>query len=453
MTSQDQPVFQPPGIEKKSYPFGLRTIMELFDVGPGIAITVLTISLVIVLFAVSYFVRSAPPTTITISTGPEGSVFQSNAQKYAKILERNGVKLKILTSNGSFENLDRLSDPSAHVDVGFVQGGLTNSSAEDLVSLGSVSYLPLLTFYRGKPIELLSQLAGKRVAIGPVGSGTRKLALSILGGNGIKEGGTTTLLDWEADQAAQAILDKKIDAAFIMSETASVEILGKLLHSTEAHLYNYDQAAAYTRKIEFMNILDLPKGMIDLGLNVPPHDISLIGPMVELIAKKNLHPALSDLLLEAAVEVHGRPGVFQRRGDFPTPVEHAIRISDDASRFYKSGKSLLYRYLPFWLASLLSRIVVVFIPMLVVLIPVMRSIPAFFRWRAQVRIRRHYRELLSLEQKYLNEKDVGKLDGLRHEFDAIEEKVNRMKVRAAFADQFYGLRGHIAYVRELVSGE
>jgi hypothetical protein len=132
-------------------------------------------------------------------------------------------------------------------------------------------------------------------------------------------------------------------------------------------------------------------------------------------------------------------------------VEHAIRISDDANRFYKSGKSLLYRYLPFWLASLVSRIIVVFIPMLVVLIPAMRSIPAFFRWRTEMKIRRQYRELLGLEQSFLVETDVLKQEELRREFDRIEQAVNRMRVRAAFADQFYGLRGHIDYVRGLVA--
>ena len=89
--------------------------------------------------------------------------------------------------------------------------------------------------------------------------------------------------------------------------------------------------------------------------------------------------------------------------------------------------------------------------MLVVLIPAMRSIPAFFRWRTESKIHRHYRELLGLEQNYLVEKDAAKREQLRRDFDRIEEKVNKMKIRAAFADQFYGLRGHIDYVRQLVS--
>ena len=143
--------------------FGLRPVMELFDVGPAAAISALASAVAIVMLAILYFVHSAPPTTITISTGPEGSVFQKNALKYQKILEKNGVKLNVLTSEGSLQNIDRLTDPKSHVDIAMVQGGITNAKAENLVSLGSISYLPLLIFYRGKRQELLSGFNGKKI--------------------------------------------------------------------------------------------------------------------------------------------------------------------------------------------------------------------------------------------------------------------------------------------------
>jgi hypothetical protein len=434
----------------KRYPFGLRTVMELFDIGPLISITVLTTSVAIVVLAITYFVRSAPPAGVTISTGPEGSISQKHALKYAKVFERNGVKLKILTSKGSHENLQRLTDPNSHVDVAFVQGGLAGE-VENLVSLGSISYQPLMIFYRGRPMDLLSKFEGKRIVIGPVGSGVRSVALALLSANGIKEGGATELLDLEGEAASKLLLEQKIDAAFIMAESTPTAILKSLLRSKEVHLFNFKQANAYSRKIDYLNVLEFPQGSIDLGLDLPSQNVSLVGPMIELIAVKTLHPALSDLLLEAAVEVHSRSGLFHKRGEFPIPVEHTIRMSDDATRYYKSGKSLFYRYLPFWLASLLSRVLVAFVPTLVVLIPAIRGLLALFRWRVQLKIRRYYRELVNLEQRYLVEKDLVKQEQLRREFDQIEENVNRTKIRAAFADQVYILRGHINYVRSLVA--
>ncbi len=453
--------------QKKKHPLGVTTVIELFDIGPAVAFTALAIAGAILMAALVYVIRSAPPSEITISTGPEGSAFYKSAVKYSKILEGNGVKTRILTSKGSLENIQRLNDPASGVDVGFAQAGMTAAptgpakdgvpakpaieASDRLVSLGSISYQPLLIFYRGMKLELLSQLNGKRVSIGPVGSGTRNFSLALLAYNGIKEAEKTELLDWDADKASDALLKGELDAVFVMSDSTTTETMRTLLRSQGIQLYNFKQANAYSRKIGYVNVLELPEGGIDLGLDIPAHDVTMLGPMVELLATKSLHPALVDLLLEAATDVHSRSGMYQKRGEFPSAIEHAIHISDDASRYYKSGKSYLYRVLPFWLASLLSRVVVVFLPVLFVLIPTMRSIPAFFRWTSQLRLNKRYRELQILERNFLMETDPARVELLRQEFDRIDESVNRMKVRASFADRIYGLRTHIDYVRQLMA--
>jgi len=397
------------------------------------------------------FLHSAPPSTITITSGPEGSVFYTNACKYADFLQRRGVKLKILTSNGSLDNLQRLEDASANVDLGFVQGGITNGSSDKLVSLGSISYQPLLVFYRGTNVETLASLAGRRLAIGPVGSGTRTLVLTLLAANGIKEGEATTLLDWDAEASAKALSEGAVDAVFLMGEDASPVVMRKLLLSPEVHLLNFVQAEAYTRRFSYLSVLKLPQGGIDFGKNIPARDVNLIGPTVELIARESLHPALSDLLLQAAQEAHGRATLLQHKREFPAPIEHDFHLSNDAVRFYKSGAGFFYRYLPFWMASLTSRILVVFVPTIVILIPILRSLPHLYRWRNQTRIYRWYRALLVLEKELFNEPDGEKRQRLLKRLDAIQAEVTKMKVPAFLADQFYGLRGHIDVVRQMAA--
>ncbi len=192
---------------------------------------------------------------------------------------------------------------------------------------------------------------------------------------------------------------------------------------------------------------------MDFGKNIPSQDITLVCPTVELVARDNLHPALSDLLLSAAAEIHGRPALFQNRGDFPAPLENEYKISDDARRFYKSGKSFFYRYLPFWLASLLNRILVVFVPLLLILIPGVKSIPALLRWRMSLRMNRWYRLLLAVEQAALKPKEFRGADALDRRLDAIESEVNKMKVPASYGDQFYLLRTHITFVRNKLKQE
>jgi hypothetical protein len=352
------------------------------------------------------------------------------------------------------ENLQRLENPVFQVDVGFVQSGMTNAASQGkLVSLGSVAYQPLMVFHRGAvPLNVLSELAGKRLAIGPVGSGTRALAEALLGMNGIKQGGPTALLDLEPEAAASSLLEGGVDAVFLMGDSASPQLMRRLLLAPGIQMLNFSQADAYTRRITYLNKLELPMGSIDFGKNIPTHDVYLVGPAVELLARPHLHPALSDLLLEAAQEVHGTSGLLRRKGEFPAPLEHDFPISAEASRYYKSGKTFLYRSLPFWMASLVNPILVVILPIIVLLIPGLRAIPFFYRLRMRLRIYRWYRALLTLEREVLASLNSPNREEWLSRLDEIERGVNHMKVPASFADQFYALRGYIAFVRNQVLG-
>ncbi len=426
-----------------------QMLAEMFGFGPAVSLSVLAFFSLAVLVAVFWFFHSAPPKTIIITAGDDGTRFRKSAEKYAKILERSGVTLKILKSEGSLENLKRLEDPSFRVDVGFVQDGVAKGrNTDNLVSLGSMFYEPLFIFCRDKKqLDVLSQFSGKRLAIGEDGTGTQVLALELLDRNGIKPGGSTQLLKMDDDAAAAALLEGKIDAAFMMSDSASSTLVRDLLRKPGIRLFDFSQADAYTRRISYLNKTTLPKGSIDFGKRIPEQDINLISPTVELIARADLHPALSDLLLEAATEVHARAGLTNKRGEFPSPRENEYRISPDAVRYYKSGKSFLYRYLPFQLASLLNGVVVVFVPMLLIMIPSVRSIPKIYRWHMRLRIIRWYRVMLLLEKSMAGPVTPEKGEEIKRQLEQIDHAVNKMKVPASFADQFYDLRMNIDFVR------
>ena len=425
-------------------------LADTFGLGPAVAISVLVFSALVFVLAVFWFFHSAPPKSIIITSGEEGSLSQRVASRYAKILAREGVKLKILPSGGSRENLARLENPSFRVHIGFVQNGLAKGrNIDNLVSLGSVSCQPLFIFYRSsRPVTLLSEFKGKRLAISREGTGAKVLALELLAMNGIKPGESTQLLEMDDEAAEKALLEKRIDAAFMMSDSASLQIMGALLRAPGIRLFDFVQADAYTRRIPYLNKIILLEGTVDVGKNIPGRDVHLLGPTVELVAREDLHPALSDLLIETAKEVHSRAGMFQRRGEYPALLENEFRISDDAERYYKSGKTFLYRYLPFWLASLINRIIVVFVPMVLLLIPGFRIIPSLYRWRIRLRILRWYRALLALEAELGIEISAADREQFLGRLDRIEDAVNGLKMPASFANEFYSLRFHIDFVRE-----
>jgi TRAP-type uncharacterized transport system substrate-binding protein len=404
--------------------------------------------------AALYFARPAPPDTIIITSGVPGSSFHSTAEKYRDILARSGIKLKILDSDGALENLQRLKDIDFTVDIGFVQGGLNgDANPGELVSLGSIYYEPLFVFSRCKTeVDQLSSLQGKRIAIGPDGSGTRVLALQLLKANGI-EPPATPMLDLGGEDAINALRNGKADAAFLMGDSAKMSLVRELIKVPGICLVSFDQADAYVRRFPYLTKLVLPMGAMDFGKNIPGHDVILIGPTAEVIAREDLHPALSDLLIEAMRKVHSRPGLFRHAGEFPAPIEHEFPISDDAERYYKSGKRFLYRQLPFWLASLADRLLVLVVPILALLIPATRIVPPLYRWRVRSRIYRWYGALMSLEREMMNDPTPEKKTELNQRLDQIEQGVNRIKVPLSFADQAYVLRVHIGFVRERLDAQ
>jgi TRAP transporter TAXI family solute receptor len=414
-------------------------------------------ALVFVLFvaAMLHFVHPAPPTTLSISAGPEGSAYRRVADRYQKILARSGIKLRVLPSEGSLDNLQRLVDPKTGIDVGFVQGGLASTvDTTHLVSLGSLFHEPLYVFYRARaPMRLLSELRGQRVAVGSEHSGAHALALAILKGNGLEPKDVALRSDLGAGEAAQALREGRVDAIFLTNDSAAPEDIRGLLKADGIRLYDFaGQADGYVRHFRFLDRLDLSPGSFDLGQNIPPAALTMLAATVELVARDDLHPALSDLLLEAAREVHGRAGLMHAAGEFPKPLEHEYPISEDANRFYKSGKSFSYRHLPFWLASLVDRIVVVLIPAVIVLVPALRLIPALYSWRVRRRIHRRYADLMALERATLHATTDEQREPLRARLEEIENSVINIKIPAAFADQVYVLREHITFVRERLGG-
>lgn len=430
-------------------------LSELY--GRSILLFMLAMLLIVFVICVAVFTffNSAAPTTITIASGPPGSIFERHAKKYQEILAREGVRVRILPTGGSIDNLHKLAEPKGEADVGFVQGGFApDLDTSHLMSLGSISYQPLLVFYRGEPRALISDFAGDTLNIGPPGSGTHSLALTILEENGIKPGGTTTLIAEESKQPVRDLLENRIDALFVMGDTASLELMRTLVQTPGINIFNFTQADGYTRRIKYLNKLVLPEGSLDLGKNIPVNDLYLLAPTVELVARENLHPALSDVLLEAAREVHGTAGLFRKKGEFPAALSQEFRISPDATRYYASGKSFLYRNFPFWVASLINRLLAVLVPIALLLIPGLRVAPMVYRWRIQSRIYPWYKALLELERDAFDTPvDAAKREKLLQQLDHIENKVNHIKIPASFGDLFYGLRGHIGFVRSRLLGE
>ena len=436
---------------KKRFPL-VAMLIETFGFSPALATAVAIFIGVLALLVVVWIVQSAPPRTLVMASGPENSSFHRWASAYQRALAKRGVKLEIVTTSGSSDNLDRLRAPDSKIDIAFVAGGIAkDENIEGLVSLGSVANQPLWIFYRNEtPVELLAQLGGRRIGVGAPGSGTRDLALSLLKANGI-EGAPTTFSDLESEAAAQALIKGDIDVACLMGDTVSNQTLRALARSPKVRLYHFAQADAYTRRNAFLNKIVLPRGSMDLARDLPENDVVLVGPTVEFVAREGLHSALSDLLMEVGKGIHGRSALLQKRGEFPELVEHEFPLSQDAIRYSKSGKGFIYRMVSsFWVASLINRMLVAVVPLVLILIPAIKLLPVAYRMSIQLRLYRCYRPLLRIERETFEPLKPERVEELLRELDEIDVAVKRLKVPASFAERFYWLRRHLMFVRDKV---
>jgi len=415
---------------------------------------VLTVGVPVALVIIAAFafagklMQSAPPGHIRMISGSAGSSYRTLAERYKKIIEAHGVKVEIVPSEGALDNLLRLADPKSSVDVGFVQGGLTDGvDISRLVSLGTVFTQPLMIYYRlPQAIDRLTELKGKRVAIGAEGSGTHALALKLLKANDMDDKAATFVAK-PGEEAAHALLAGELDAAFLMGDSVTTQIMRGMREAPGVRLMSFRQAEGYVRRLKFLSHLTLPEGAMDLGKDYPSEAVALVGPAVELVAHKNLHPAVSDLLISAAREIHSGPGMYRAAGEYPAPLEHDFPISNDAIRYYKSGGQLLYKILPFWLASLLDRVLVVVLPLLVIVVPATRAAPSLYRWRVRSRIYRWYGALMSIEREMMTARSDEQRQEIAHRLDEIQRAVADLKTPLSFADQLYVLRDHVANVR------
>jgi len=402
--------------------------------------------IVLVAFLIAYqFVKPAPPDRVLIATGQEEGAYKAFADRYGSILTREGIELVVRTTAGSVENLQLLE--SGEVDVGFVQGGVPGELEDtQLSSLGSLYFEPLWLFHRSQTaLSRLNELTGLRIAVGSQGSGTRALVTRLLMDNGV-DGRNAVLLEIGGAKAAAALEEGEVDVAFFVT-SATNRLIKRLLHAPEIALASLQRAEAYARRYRFLSTLVLPEGSMDLAENIPAQPVKLLASAANLVAGPELHPAIVDLLLQAAEEVHGPGSWFEASGQFPTTEYLDFTLNRQANRFYKYGPPFLQRFMPFWAASLVDRLKIMLLPLVVLLIPVVKIMPPVYAWRMRSRIYRWYRELNRVDLAISQESENTRHDELLARLDRIEHELQGVKVPLSFASQLYHLRQHIDLVR------
>jgi hypothetical protein len=278
--------------------------------------------------------------------------------------------------------------------------------------------------------------------------GTRQLAMRLLMASGVNQD-NSQFVAVGGREAADALLAGKVDVAMFLT-TLDAPWVQQLLVSPGIGLMSLDQSDALARNFPFLHEVVLPHGAIDMGGNIPPRDTRLVAPTVTLVVRDDLHPALAGLLLKAAIEVHGKPSLLNREGEFPADRDADLPLHPEAARYFKSGPPLLQKYLPFWLATWVDRMAIVLVPILALLIPLIKLAPAVYGWRVRARVYHWYGELKFLEVQLRDSPETASLPRVLERLDWIENQVNRIRLPLSFSNHLYFLREHIELVRNAI---
>lgn len=410
---------------------------------------------VLLCFIAYRLIDPSPPARVTMSTGQENSAYEEFAKKYAKALAKHHIDVVLKRSLGSQENLQRLQDPASGIDIAFVQSGSTeqaNAERGGLVSLGSLFTEPVWLFFReGRNITQLTQLKGLKINVGPEGTGVPGLFRKLLSVNGMEPSDVRLGL-LENTPATVELLEGRIDG-LVFSSAPDAPLIQMLLQTPGIRLFDFIQSEAYSRRFPFLSHVVLPRGIVDLGRDLPAKDYHLIAPTATLVAHANLHPALVELFVQAAADIHGDAGWFHRPGEFPSANYTEIPVAQDAKKFYKSGPPLLQRYMPFWLANIFERMWVLIVALGALALPLSRIVPPLYVWKVRSRVYRWYGKLRAVEQAIEDapfEQRSAIYQTQLARLNEIEERVNQVSIPLSFAEELYGLRSHIHFVRKKI---
>ena len=386
----------------------------------------------------------APPSQVTIATSPEGEHYYVLGTRYKGILADAGIKVELRLTDGAKENLRLLNDPNSGIQIGFMQGGISNSRlAPALMSLGRIDHQIFWLFSTSDTLTDLSQLKGKRIGLGAEGSGDRAVCEKILAVAGVTYD-NTTLVTVAPETVINNFDGGAIDAVFRNFSPES-PVLDALLRDSRYHLMNFTEAEALTRIFPYLVRVVLPRGTVDLARKLPISDTALVATTNVLMVRKGVHPAIVDLLALAISQAHGSPGLFHKVGEFPTETDPEFPVSQGARDFYKNGPSFLNWYLPFWMTNYAQRVIAVLVAVIAIVVPVFNYVPKLFLWFIHDRVRRLYRRLRIVDRVLLSGPDASELKALHTELESIVRAANIVPMRSS--ELFFELKSHIDHTR------
>ena len=378
-----------------------RRYAELSHLKQSLLIAVAVMLLLGLAFILSSRFNPAPPRAITFSAGSAGGAYDAFAKGYATELAKQGVKVTVLPSAGSLENLSHLTAAEPKADVALVQSGVaTPAQLLSLQGITAVAYEPVWIFTKASAPapNTLAQLAKLNLALPKLGSGARVTVEHLFQAASLEL--NPNWQDYSPADAADALDAGKVQA-IVMVAGIQAPIVQRLLNSPHG-LMNFAHASAVARALPAYSVVTLPRGSISQAQDKPAADLQLLATQAVLVSRDDLHPALAYLLLDAAQKQHASGSPLQAAGQFPSPKVAEFTVADETVRYFKDGKPWLERVLPFWLANFIARLLLALIPVLAILFPLFKLWPSLQALWVARKLQPWYKQIQAIEHDYFS---------------------------------------------------
>lgn len=317
----------------------------------------------LIFFAVFVFVLSneykllAPPNPIIIESGPVGGSFHRNALLYAAQLKDWGFDVEIKPNQATLEAVEHVNNKEdVHADIAFTAQSVDIGTYPNVRSLGVIEIQPLFTFIRKESLDKINSpadLKGRKIVLPPKRSVTAATAHSVLKLYGVTEDNTTfTYIPLE--EAVKELKEGKHDAGMLML-TVDNKILSQVEDHSDLALLPYVAASAIAGRTPGLSKIEVPIGTFDIQNTRPSQPIPLVGSTVNVIVKKDLHPAVVYALLEIMNDVHRDSNLLAPPEGFPSLANTAIPVHPLATQYSKNGIPWIYLNLPATLAKAIDR--------------------------------------------------------------------------------------------------
>lgn len=398
-------------------------------------------------FLVTRLLALLPPEDMRLAAGRTGGAYHALAEQYRDFLARDGIKVEIVETAGSVENVTQLTAIEPRADAAFLQGGVPLPESSGVEALAAIFLEPLWVFHNGaisNPVDPTAW-AGLRVAAGEEGSGTRFVFDAVARSIGSSFAGAH-ILALGGEQAAGALLSSEVDIALFVAPVTA-PYLEDLFADSGITAGEIRDGQALSRQLPYVQMADIPRAGFDYSAVRPPARIDLIAMVGRLVVQPDLHPALVDRLVMAARHIHSGRDLITEENEFPSSDILDMPVNAQAINLLSGPPSPLHRFLPYWVVAQINSFALLLLPFIVILIPLTRILPGLYQWRMRSRVYRHYPLILDIERQSYSVSDPAKLDLLERQLVDMENELVALRLPVQFREYAYTMRVHIELVR------